>query len=521
MKRHSAAVALCALLILFHEPVAAQVSGEAEKPFVIKADPSEMRPPQTGLSADRALEVGVQEAILLSLTNNRGLRVELYNTAVRGTREAEEEAAFDVVLNAGASYERQSGITRRSGTFGEEDERSLSAEVSLSKRFAAGTRVEAGLSSLRSRSDLYSDLYEVRGGISVTQALLRGAGPEVNLASLRQAQILTRISEYEFRAFSQALVASVEETYWDYALASKEIEIFEKSLLVAEDQLREIEELIAVGRLAETEKTAAQAEIASQRQGLIEAKGSADKARLKLLRLMNPQGPGMWDTQITLSQEPVLHEGTVMAPVEEHVMVALRQRPELNQARLGLKNLDLEIVKTKNGLLPRMDFFLSLGKTGYSDSFGRAAENISDSYYDAAAGLTFEFPPSNRRAEALHKRALLSREQALEALENLRQIIELDVRTGYIEAVRAREKIAAGEASRRLQEEKLRVETERLRVGRSTAFMVSQAQRDLLSSRIDEIRFTAEYLKALVRLYLLEGSLLERRGIDAPGRDPV
>jgi hypothetical protein len=29
------------------------------------------------------------------------------------------------------------------------------------------------------------------------------------------------------------------------------------------------------------------------------------------------------------------------------------------------------------------------------------------------------------------------------------------------------------------------------------------------------------YIKALVELYRLEGSLLERRGIFAPGREPV
>jgi outer membrane protein TolC len=58
-------------------------------------------------------------------------------------------------------------------------------------------------------------------------------------------------------------------------------------------------------------------------------------------------------------------------------------------------------------------------------------------------------------------------------------------------------------------------------VGRSTAFLVSQAQRDLLSSQIAEVRAVANYLKALVALYTLEGSLLERRGIEAPGQDAV
>lgn len=522
MKRFLVLLITAALALSLSELGPANAQGEVRRPFVLKADPSIQGSGPTAQPSDGALDIGIEAAILLALSNNRGLRVELYNTEIQRTAEAEEEAVFDPVLGAELAYQRQKGISRRSGdSLLELDEQGLSAQVSLSRQFETGTILKAAVSSAKSWADLYSDLYEARGGVSITQAILRGAGRDVNLAGVRQARILSRISEYEFRAFSETLVAEVEEAYWDYALASKQIEIFEKSLLVAEDQLREIEELIAVGRLAETETTAAQAEIASQRQGLIEAKGSADKARLRLLRLLNPPGPGLWEREIRLSQEPRPPQGTTMTPVEEHVKVALRLRPELNQARLGLKRADLEIVKTKNGLLPRMDFFLELGKTGYSDSFGRSFKRISEDHFDLSAGFSFEFPPENRKAEAVHKRALLTKEQALEALENLAQIIELDVRSGYIEATRAREKIAAGEASRRLQEEKLRIETEKLRVGRSTAFLVSQAQRDLLSSRINEIKFTADYLKALVRLYLLEGSLLERRAIEAPGAEPV
>ena len=58
-------------------------------------------------------------------------------------------------------------------------------------------------------------------------------------------------------------------------------------------------------------------------------------------------------------------------------------------------------------------------------------------------------------------------------------------------------------------------------VGRSTSFLVAQAQRDLLISRIAEVQALANYLKALVDLYQRDGSLLERRGISAPGREPV
>jgi outer membrane protein TolC len=50
---------------------------------------------------------------------------------------------------------------------------------------------------------------------------------------------------------------------------------------------------------------------------------------------------------------------------------------------------------------------------------------------------------------------------------------------------------------------------------------VAQAQRDLLQSQIDEVAAVVNHLKALVELYRQDGSLLERRGIAAPGQEPV
>jgi hypothetical protein len=46
---------------------------------------------------------------------------------------------------------------------------------------------------------------------------------------------------------------------------------------------------------------------------------------------------------------------------------------------------------------------------------------------------------------------------------------------------------------------------------------VAQAQRDYTQSRISAKEAVVDYLKALIRLYLAEGSLLERRGIKGPG----
>jgi len=469
------------------------------------------------------LQITVRDAVFMALGNNRSLVVERLNPQIQKTFEDQERAVFDPTVEAEVSSERdQSERLARSGSATEAYIRDIyEGSIALKEFFPTGTFVEADVATTTTDSSLYSAPFtSTRLGISLTQSLLQGFGTQTNLVRLRKAKLDTRISQYELRGFSESLVAQVENAYWDYALSQRQIEIMEESLKLANQQLADTEEMIQVGTMAEAELAAVQAEVAAQQQGLINAKSALESSRLQLLRLLNPPGPGLWDRNVTLVHPPRLPE-IELDEVDSHVLFALRMRPEMNQARLDIQQEDLEVVRTRNGLLPRMDLFVTLGKTGYAESFSGSVSNIGGDSHDVTVGLNFEYPLLNRDARAQNRRALFQRDQSEKALGNLTQLVELDVRTAYIEVNRTKEQISASSATRKFQEEKLRIETEKFRVGRSTNLFVAQAQRDLLVSRINEVQAVVNYLKALIDFYRLEGSLLERRGIEAPGRDAV
>ena len=488
--------------------------------------PVEIKPktPQTvNLPEKGPLKITVKDAILIALENNRSLLVERLNPSIRQTFEEQERAVFDPAVEAEVSARRNdSKSLNQSGSYTESSVNDIyQGSISFKEFFPTGTFVEAGAITKTTDSNLYNDPFSSTSlGLSVTQSLLRGYGTDVNLARLRQSQLETDITQYELRGFSESLLAQVETTYWDYALSQRQIEIVEESLKLAKQQIAETEEMIQVGAMAEAELAAVQAEVAAQQQGLINARSTMESTRLRLLRLLNPPGQTLWYRDVTLVHPPTLPE-IKLDKVEAHVALAIRMLPVMNQAKLNIQMEDLEVVRTKNGLLPRMDLFITLGKTGYSDSFSGSVSDITGDSYDAIAGLNFEYPIFNRDARAQHRRAILRQDQAEMALDNLKQLVELDVRNAYIEVNRTKEQISASSATRKFDEEKLRIETEKFRVGKSTNFLVAQAQRDLLISRIAEVQALTNYLKALIDLYRLDGSMLMRRGISAPGSDPV
>jgi len=469
------------------------------------------------------LSLTVEDAILMALENNHSLAVERFSPSIRGTYEDEERAQFDPVLGAGVSAGRvRSERPPTAGSSGgQTTSDTVEGELSLEKYSPTGTTVMLSGQTDSTNSSVYSDRFaSSRVGLTINQALLRGRGLRANLASLRQARLDTLSSEYELRGFALALVAEVELGYWALALASRQIEIFDESLKLAQQQLSETRERIMIGKLAEMELAAAQAEVALRQEDVINARSDLAAARLRLLRMVNAPGNDFWGRILTLSDQPEVPD-IQLDDVALHVEVAMRLRPDLNQARISAQRNELEVVKTRNGLLPKMDLFITLGKSGYADSFGRSVGNIDGQAYDVLAGLSLRYPLNNRAARARDRRARLELAQAAEAVRNLEQLAETDVRVAYIEVSRAQQQIAATLATRTLQEEKLRSETEKFRVGKSTSLLVGQAQRDLTASRIAEIQAVVNYLRALVTLHRHDGSLLDRRGIASPGGEPA
>ncbi|MBU0482704.1 MAG: TolC family protein [Proteobacteria bacterium] len=476
------------------------------------AIPEELQPrtgddPGFEFSEGKPLELSVEQAVILALQNNRDLRVSRINPVLAGTFAQIERGVFDPELFGELQFtsEKTSDTVEEDGS---------EAVVGVRQKLSSGAMVEASLAHDRSEAGASALDQKARLGLSVTQSLLRGFGPAVNLARVRQAELNTEATIHELHGVTEALLAESETAYWDYVLARQKIEIFEHSLAIARRQLDEVRQRIEVGILPKIEVAAAHAEVARRQQALIDARSTLEEKRLRLLRLINPGGgaAGGLDFQITATSKPLI-DPVPISDLEDRLELARKARPDLNEARLRQKLHRLEIVTTRNGLLPKLDLFISLGKTGYGESFSDSFRNLDENSHDLSGGIRLSHFLGNRQAEGRDLAARATWQQSMEAVENLQGLVELDVRLAVNEAERTRQLIAATRATRILQEETAKAEEERFDVGATTALLVAQAQRDLLESSIGEVEAVVNYRQALVALYLVEGSLLERRGI--------
>ncbi|NLG17946.1 MAG: TolC family protein [Fibrobacter sp.] len=445
----------------------------------------------SGTENSNAGSLSLQQALSLAMKSNPLVQIDRIDVDIAKTYVKENAYRFEPVINASLGRHFDSSDGSFKGTLG------------VSEYFPTGTTLSASTETGPSRNQRTVQL-------SFTQALLQNGGLKTNLAPVRKAAVDLEISQEELAGYAQQLMANVEKAYWDLYLSEKEVRIHQRSLELVERLLYETEEKLKAGKVAQLDLAIVKAEAASRKKNLIDARTAHIKKKLQLSYLISDSSVG-WEDQVSLSDTPPPPDST--GNLEEILKAARNFRPDLRQANLLARKGELEIAQTRNGLLPKLDFFISLSGTAYAGSFREAMGSKSD--YGIDAGLNLSLPITNGAQRQKYRRATLSSQRIDMSIANLNKLIELDIRSAWEESRRALQQIEAAKVARELQDQRVSAEQEKLAVGRSTEYMVLQAQRDQIEAQLDEARSEVVYANAITDLYLKGGTLLERRGVSS------
>ena len=473
---------------------------------------------------DGTLALSLEDAAVMALTHHPDLAAQRLGPVIAGAFAQIEAGVFDpegfgqirfgqeVTLVTDRATQQEFGVTGRDSDL----------ELGVAQSLPTGTDVELTFTQGRRASDRSPEQQEAGLNLTLTQALLRGADRDANLVQLRQARLDVVASVYELRGFAQAVLAETETTYWRFVLADREVAIFERGVEVARRQRDDTQKQIDAGAMAPAEAAATAAEAALREQGLIDARAARAAARFRLLSLISPAG-----ANDTATPPPI--RATTAAPAQavavtdlpDRIALAQQLRPDLNEARTRLAQDRLQTKLTRDGLRPQLDFFVTLSKTGFGDTFGGSVNDLDGETYDASGGLRLSRSLTNRGPEARDRAAHATRRQSARAVENLARTVRRDVRLAAIEVERLRQQLAAAAVTREASVRVAEAEAARQDAGTGTALQVALAQRDQLAAEIAEAEVQVRYRIALIDLHLAEGTLLERRGIavDLPAAD--
>ncbi len=473
---------------------------------------------ETSEQETTAVQMTLEQALIQALENNTTLQTRRLDPIISEKNIDIQKATFDTQISANVDATATDfdhvNNENRSAT-------DLSAAATISKKFATGTTVSLGVDADRDESTSLSEDYlnhEDSFGteLKITQSLLRGRGRDVNLASIRKAEINSEITHQQLRRYIETLIYNVTTAYWNLFLEQKKLAVYQESYDLAMDHEREVEVFIKNGKVAEIELAQVKGEVSARREKLIQARGAIDKKRLTLLGILNYNDltDDAWRQKIDPSDDPTRGYGELES-VQAYVNIALQKRPEIRESQLKIDREGVDVVVTKNGLLPKLDFFVAVGRTDYSDSF-RTRDDADSSNDSIKFGLSFNYGLGNRAERARYDQYLAREKREELAFDNLQDTISQEVRSAYIDCTTDLDAIDAVAVTRDLREQSLKTQTIKFELGKATNNDIADAQRDLLESQINYTEAVVDYVKARLRLHYLDGSLIERSGIVLP-----
>ncbi len=368
------------------------------------------------------------------------------------------------------------------------------------------------------------------------QHLLQGFGFDPNLRYLRIARNNKQITEITFRNQVITTVSQIENIYWDLVNAYENVEVQQRALDLANKTLSDNQKQVTQGTLAPLTVVQSQSAVATAKQNLVAAQVSL---QLEQLLMKNAITRNMSDPVLAVA--PVIPTDALnttepykVAPVDDLISAALKNRPEIATARLTLTNNEVTRKSLRNNLLPTLDLYAFYGATalagppnplcttasrctlpGFPTSYGGAFTNLfNSSAPDKGVGVNLNIPLRNRQVQADQVRNDLEYRQAQMLLQQTANTIMLQVRQAEFALEQNWEALQAAISARDYAAEALDAEQKKLVMGASTSTLVLQASSNLTQAESSVLSAATNYEKSKVQLDLSTADTLTKLGID-------
>ena len=373
---------------------------------------------------------------------------------------------------------------------------------------------------------------------TVTQHLLQGAGIWVNKRFIYQAINDRRITNSAFRQQILYTVNQVENIYWGLVSAYEDVQAKDRALQQSTQLLADDKKQLQIGTMAPLDVVNAEAQVATDRQALISAQSTLNYQQqiIKQAIARNLNDAALEAAPVIPTDRVSLDElAEEKQPVEELVQEAFKQRPELEQAVLNLKNDEITLKGARNALLPNLDVYGYLsgsgvagginknlncqfyggtcptGSSGYGDALTNTCNSSSP---DKGIGFNLSIPLRNRTAQADQARSLLEYRQAELRLAQLYTQIRMQVVNAKFALTNDRAQVRAAIAAQEFAQQSLDAEIKKLHLGASTTANVLQQERNLAVAENNLIAAKGAYAKDRAGIYQTLASTLQHYGIN-------
>lgn len=461
------------------------------------------------------LRLGITDCIAEAFKENSEVKIKRIDPKLKADDVKIAWSEFEPSLYGG--YNLRENMEKSSNLFfqGMMKERDINADAGIEGKLPTGTRYDIGLCFERYSSNsiiqTYNPAYTAEPKATITQSVLRGFGIAVNEAKISIAKNNRAMSDLEFKCTVMDIVTRTKNVYYLYFYTEESHSIAKLALERASSLLDINNARYKKGLVSSVDVLETEAAVSDREKSLIASEKALQKAEDDLKFVTNIiDDPDLWNSKVELSDKPQLDTSEV--DLIEALVAAFDNRPDYKAAGIDLKNKDINVMVTKNGLLPTLDLIGSYGLNGLDSNYRGAFNKIDGDYRSWVAGaeVTIPFGSGDR---AKFDQAKLQKVQALIGYKRLEQSIILEVRDKVRNVEIQYRVVKAAELALKKEKENYAAQKERYAAGQVSTHDMLDYQDKLSKAELDEVRALVDYNVILCELDRVQGLTLEKNGI--------
>ena len=433
-------------------------------------------PAQTAAPEGGGPVLTLDEAIRLALQRNKLLKVSGFYPKIARANLLVARGAFDPAIVLSRTYSSSQFATSDSGIPVVDASKVDYYSAGLTGLLPTGTVYTVSGSTVEYR-EIFNGTqktFDTAEQFSVTQPLLNGFGFSYNLEGVRVAKANRTIQDLTFRLSAIATVTNVVIAYSNLQLAHDQLNAANESQALAASLVAENEKEYKIGSISKSDVIQARANRAVYDEPIVIAERAVRDAQNQLRELIGEE--------VFLEDEPLFTLAPVAVPDvvvdrREDLRRAFANRPDYEQARLGIYQNKAREAYAANALLPTVNLNAAYGYEGVSDSFytsRQMAENRQNP--TTAIGLSVNIPLSFAVGRGNMRAARLTREQSEENLKSMEADIAVAVATADGQIETSRKRVEVDRASYALAKQALDAEEKKKKAGQSSTLYVVQEQ---------------------------------------------
>jgi outer membrane protein TolC len=337
------------------------------------------------------------------------------------------------------------------------------------------------------------DQYRFTG--TVAQPLFTGFAI---LSNYQLAKLGLDVANLQLAQTRLDLILEAKEAFFAILTAEELREVAEQAEQQLQAELKVAEDFYRVGMSPKIDVLDAEVRLAEAEQQLIRAEKRVRLAEARMNTLLRQP----IDQEIVVAE--ILGHQSYDKAYESCVEISLKERPELLEAEKNVARAEKEITLAKSDYFPEVSLSANYYRAGDEAALD-GSDFVDRENWDVVAEATMTFFEWGKTRHATsEKRARLR--QAKQAVEQIKDVIRLEVKTSYLNLETAEKNIWVAKKSVTSAEENFRISKERYKEQVATATEVLDAQTRLTEAKTNYTRALAEFNVALARLVRAMGA---------------